>query len=156
MAAFFLVRFRLHEANRQEHKAEHSAGQNGAPSAQPDRKANDGAESNSDKTSQTVEPPIWSSNPQLEQVGPFRRGKPPTHLLEACHTLCMIFAVLGFILAMVGVLCYVWAMLPRSSQVLSTVAIGVCLIASTAAILLPQSFSLLAPVHVIDNPGPTS
>ena len=145
MAAFFLVRFRLHEASRQEVKAEHPADHK---TDHPDQAAG----SVSEKNPKPGDAPIWSANPQLDQVGPLRRGKPPTHLLEICHTLCMIFSVLGFILAMVGVLCYAWAMLPVSSQVLCTVSIGVCLSTSVIAIFLPQSVSLFAPVHVVDGP----
>ena len=146
MAAFFLVRFRLHEASRQEVNAEqHTDHKPG--------KIDQASGSASEKTSQLGDAPIWSSNPRLEQVGPFRRGNPPTHLLEICHTLCMIFSVLGFILAMVGVLCYAWAMLPVSSQVLCTVSIGVCLSASVIAIFLPQNISVFAPIHVVDVSG---
>jgi hypothetical protein len=148
LAAFFLVRFRLREASRQEHKAEQSD-KNGK-----DRK--DGKASDDDHKESKTPPaggnpsPIFSSNPQLEQVGPFRRGQPPTNLLEACHTLCMLLSVLGFIMAMVGVLCYTWAMLPRSSGILSSACIGFCVIAAVAAIFMPQSMSLFAPVHVVE------
>lgn len=134
VAAFFLVRFRVHEASRQEHKAEH--------------KLEAGA--HRDTKSPSAPPGIWSSNPRLEQVGPLRRGSPPTHLLESCHTLCMVLAAVGFVLAMAGILCYVWACLPTSSIVLSTVAITLSLLAATAALVLPENVSMLYPVHVVE------
>jgi hypothetical protein len=101
-----------------------------------------------------IDPPIFSSDPQLEAVGPFRRGTPPTHLLESCHTLCMLLAVAGFVMAMVGVLCYVWAMLPASSCVLASACVGVCVVAAVLAIFLPQNVSLFSPSYVIDTPSP--
>ncbi|GJE91364.1 hypothetical protein PsYK624_075140 [Phanerochaete sordida] len=139
IAAFFLVRFRVHEANKQETKAEQKleAGPKPGQSAE--------------KPGPTVPPEIWSANPRLEQVGPLRRGKPPVHLLENCHTLCMVLSLVGFVLAMVGIMCYVWAMLPRSSIVLSTVAIGLSVMLSAMALSLPQSVSLMAPSHVVDS-----
>ena len=133
-AAFFLVRSRVKEASRQELKVEikeavhrsngHSNGNpldtsqahdsSGLPEGV-DVSQLSGAELDQLKE-QVLNQPIFSADPRLEAVGPFRRGKPPTHLLESCHTLCMLLSVLGFIMAMVGVLCYGWAMLPRSSS----------------------------------------
>ena len=60
-------------------------------------------------------------------------------------------SVVGFALAMVGIVCYVWAMLPRSSIILSMVAIGLSLIASLGALVLPQDFTLFSPSHVVDS-----
>ncbi|THH28910.1 hypothetical protein EUX98_g5292 [Antrodiella citrinella] len=65
-AAFFLIRYRLREAKREESKVEE-----GSP------------EKSTDSHN------IFSANPHLEPFGPFHRGNPPTHLLENCHTLCM-------------------------------------------------------------------
>ena len=156
VAAFFLVRFRLHEASKQEHKQEHMlAEQQAAHKAVYDPDPSDEKPANGDAAEHkpalhAPPPPIFSSNPHLEQVGPLRRGQPPTHLLEACHTVCMLISVLGFAMAMIGVLCYVWEMLPRSSGVLSTVCIGFCVTAAGVAICMPQSLSVFAPVHVTE------
>ncbi|EKM53385.1 uncharacterized protein PHACADRAFT_186064 [Phanerochaete carnosa HHB-10118-sp] len=145
VAAFFLVRFRVHEANQQEIKVEQKLENGSAP----------GPENHKLEPGQTIPPlsgvPVWSANPTLEQVGPLRRGKPPTHLLENCHTLCMILSVVGFVLAMVGIMSYVWAMLPWSSRVLSTVTIGLSVVSSVVAVLLPQNVSILSPSHVVDS-----
>lgn len=115
LAAFFLVRYRLKEAKREELKVELGV----TPNA-----------------SQSGEAPVWTSDPHLEQVGPFRRGKPPTHLLEHCHSICMWLAAVGFILALTGVLCYSWAMLPRSAGIFASVVMAVCWIACAGAIFL--------------------
>ncbi|KAH9944584.1 hypothetical protein B0H21DRAFT_694894 [Amylocystis lapponica] len=77
---------------------------------------------------------VWSTNPHLAQVGPFRRGHPPTTLLDHCHTLCMVLSAIGFLLALAGVLCYTWARLPRSVSIFATVCMGVCWIGSLCAI----------------------
>ena len=170
VAAFFLVRFRVNEASRQELKVEIKEAierSNGG-----DKSKNDDAPDASNIAEKLkhidpeqlghidpsqlknfdIDPPIFSSNPEIEAVGPFRRGKPPLHLLEACHTLCMLLSVVGFIMAMVGVLCYVWAMLPSSSRILSTTCLGVCIVSSLLAIFLPQGISLLSPSYVADRP----
>lgn len=141
VAAFFLVRFRVHEADQKEKVAEEKL-ENGSPGPE-DHKL--------EHAQKIVVSEVWSSNPRLEQVGPLRRGNPPTHLLENCHTLCMILSVVGFVLVMVGIMCYVWAMLPRSSIVLSTVAIGLSIIASGVALTLPENMSLFYPSHVVDS-----
>lgn len=149
-AAFFLVRFRLHEASRQEHKIEHQLENGSAPRPSTDSKAH--TASPPSPPSPPLQPAIFSADPRLEQVGPFRRGQPPTHLLENCHTLCMVLAVVGFVLALAGALCYVWAMLPLSSSILASAFLGLCLTAAVGAIFLPQGYSLLlGPIQVTDN-----
>ncbi|EKM53379.1 uncharacterized protein PHACADRAFT_259720, partial [Phanerochaete carnosa HHB-10118-sp] len=143
VAAFFLVRFRVHEASKQEVQVEKQLEAGPAPRSSGDQKPR--------QASQAPAPPqVWSSNPRLEQVGPLRRGNPPTHLLESFHTLCMALSVIGFVLAMVGIMCYVWALMPTSSIVLSTGVIGLSIIASVVVLFLPHNFSLLSPSHVIE------
>lgn len=114
IAAFFLVHFRLNEAAREELKVEQG-----------------GSVKSADY--ETV-PHIISTNPHLEPVGPFRKGHPPTHLLERCHTISMILALVGFILAMIGVMCYVWFSLPTSAGIASTLCVSVCVVASLVAV----------------------
>ncbi|KAH8087794.1 hypothetical protein BXZ70DRAFT_533150 [Cristinia sonorae] len=113
-AAFFLIRYRLREAKREEHKIE------------------DGATS---KGTAHNESHIFSSNPHLEPFGPFRRGQPPTHLLANCHALCMWLSAVGFVLALVGVLCFAWAQLPSSVSIFASVCMGVCLVGGVFAIV---------------------
>ncbi|KAJ3557451.1 hypothetical protein NM688_g1469 [Phlebia brevispora] len=113
IAAFFLVRFRLNEATSEELKIEH------APSP---------------KASEYDLPRIFTSNPNLELVGPFRRGHPPTHLLERCHGIAMFLALVGFLMALLGVMCFVWASLPSSASVASTICVALCIVACIVAI----------------------
>ncbi|OBZ69901.1 hypothetical protein A0H81_10379 [Grifola frondosa] len=109
--AFFLIRYKLKTAKREEAKIESGA----APKGDSMHSAGSG----SDGT-------IWSSNPHIEQVGPFRRGQPPTHLLDHCHSLCMWLAAVGFVFALVGVLCFAWARLPFGclGDITTTVALA--------------------------------
>lgn len=109
-AAFFLIRYRLREATREELKVELS----------------DPLQKNQ---------PIFSSNPHLETVGPFRRGQPPIFLLENCHTLCMVLSGIGFILALAGVLCFAWARMPVSVSVFASACMGVCSLGGFFAVL---------------------
>ncbi|GJE91372.1 hypothetical protein PsYK624_075220 [Phanerochaete sordida] len=147
VAAFFLVRFRVYEASRQESKAEQKLESGPGPE---DHKLTEAQKIDAGALP-PPDAPIWSARPTLQQVGPLRRGKPPTALLEACHSLCMVLAAAGFALAMVGIVCYAWAMLPRSSVVLSMLAIGLSLVASLGALVLPQDFTIFSPSHVVGS-----
>ncbi|TCD66745.1 hypothetical protein EIP91_000986 [Steccherinum ochraceum] len=112
-AAFFLIRYRLREAKREEHKVE---------------------EATKSDTTVHQDNHIFSSNPHLEPFGPFRRGLPPTHLLENCHTLCMWLSAVGFVLALVGVLCFAWARMPRSVSIFASTCMWLCLVCGAFAV----------------------
>ncbi|CCM06464.1 uncharacterized protein FIBRA_08729 [Fibroporia radiculosa] len=134
LAAFFLIRYRLKEAKRAEDVIESGPPQptpHTSPFAtppQPPAKL---------QTQSTNAPAgIWSTSPHLEQVGPFSRSKPPTSLLEHCHSLCMWLAAVGFVLALAGVLCYSWSRLPRSASILSSVCMGVCIVLGIGAVFI--------------------
>ncbi|RPD57711.1 hypothetical protein L226DRAFT_165071 [Lentinus tigrinus ALCF2SS1-7] len=118
-AAFFLIRYKLSMAKREEHKVQISDNKGGV----------DTVSSSS----------IWSSNPHLKQVGPFRRGQPPTHLLDHLHSLCLGLSATGFILSLVGVMCFVWSRLARSAGAFASVCMGACLISGVAAVFWPPS-----------------
>lgn len=83
-----------------------------------------------------TEPPIWSSDPHLEQVGPFHRN-PPTHLLSRCHSLCILLAAVGFVLALMGIMCYAWSRFPASVSVFATVCMGFCISSAVLIIFGP-------------------
>lgn len=117
-AAFFLVRFRLHEATHEELKVELG----GSPKSS----AYDGSQ-------------VFSTNPHLEPVGPFRRGQPPTHLLDHCHTLSMMLTLVGFMLAVLGLMCLMWSSLPPSASVASTACMILCCLATLVAVFWPAS-----------------
>ena len=140
IGAFFLVRYRVREASREEYKVEKKLEDSG------------NSNTNSDATpkapSEETEHPLFYANPRIEEVGPFRRGKPPTKLLEHCHTLCMVLAAIGFILAKVGVMCYVWASLPVSAWIVGTTFMGLCIIGFLCAVVLPAGNLLDSPSYV--------
>ncbi|KAI0334966.1 hypothetical protein GY45DRAFT_1317414 [Cubamyces sp. BRFM 1775] len=122
LAAFFLIRYKLIVAKREERKVESGLADAARTSEVPSIAADSDAL------------PIFSSDPHLEQVGPFRRGRPPTHLLDDCHSLCMWLAAVGFVLALVGVLAFAWAKLATSSGIFATICVVVCLASSVSAI----------------------
>ncbi|KIK67552.1 hypothetical protein GYMLUDRAFT_37707 [Collybiopsis luxurians FD-317 M1] len=173
-ASFFLVRFKVQEAKREERQVEaanpssmqhvpttkgsaildaaahtltHSPKTASPKSTMSARNGNASENGYATLTNEKTPPPlarsspipnpIWSANPQLVQCGPFQR-QPPVNLLSRCHTLCLIATALGFILAMVGVLCYAWAAQARSVAIITTVSIGLCLL-SCIFIITPQS-----------------
>lgn len=112
-AAFFLIRYRLKEAKREEHKVEDG------PKQDDTHKQNG----------------VFSADPHLEPFGPFRRGQPPTRLLANCHTLCIWLSAVGFVLAIIGVLCFAWARLPRSVGIFASSCMGICLIGGVLAVV---------------------
>lgn len=142
IAAFFLVRFRVQEATHDEIKAELGRSPSLSPTSQT---ANgDAVEGKAAKGLDDVDPPIFSTDPHLEQVGPWDKGAPPMLLLDHCHALCMFLSMIGFTLAMVGIMCYIWAWLPLSSSVVSTAFVGFCIALGMVAIFAPKSFSAVA------------
>ena len=70
--------------------------------------------------------PIFTTDPHLEQVGPFRTRQPPTGLLERAHTLCISMATVGFVLIMIGIVFWAWAQLSISVSVAATAAVVMC------------------------------
>lgn len=138
LASFVLVRYKLKEAKKEELKAEGIAGHGMVMSPTSNKPYHDvektGSQENHSQRNLTSEPPIHACNPRLEQVGPFSR-QPPTNLLSRCHTLCIALGAVGFILALMGIVCYAWAMQPLSVAAFSTAVMGVCL-ASGGIILM--------------------
>ncbi|KAG6381965.1 hypothetical protein JVT61DRAFT_593 [Boletus reticuloceps] len=80
------------------------------------------------KGSYRVEPPIISANPHLEQVGLFRSNV-SSHLLSRTHALCVFLAAAGFILAIIGILCYAWATQPTEVSIFASVCFGAAVLA---------------------------
>ncbi|KAI0356196.1 hypothetical protein OH77DRAFT_1423793 [Trametes cingulata] len=136
LAAFFLIRYKLTAAKREERKVESGLADPGTPAPAPSRAPTTSPTTTSPEHAAAL-PPIFSSDPHLEQVGPFRRGQPPTHLLDHCHSLCMWLAAVGFVLALAGVLCAAWARLARSGAVFASACVAVCLVSGVAAVFWP-------------------
>ncbi|KAJ7496889.1 hypothetical protein FB451DRAFT_1209137 [Mycena latifolia] len=114
MGAFFLVRYNLKEAKEEQTQVTGS----------PPPGGNDAhLQAHSNPLSRPQ--PVWTTNPHLEQVGPFQR-KPPTHLLSRCHNLCILLTFAGFGLALLGILAFAWAENPISVGVVTSVSTAVC------------------------------
>jgi len=47
--------------------------------------------------------------------------------LVAVHTACVMMAMVGFVLAMIGIMTYLWAGVPQYVSIFSTVMLGFCL-----------------------------
>ncbi|KAL4071278.1 hypothetical protein V8B97DRAFT_2007252 [Scleroderma yunnanense] len=77
-----------------------------------------------------LEPPILSTNPHLEQVGllPWSRHV-SSHLLSRIHTLCILFASIGFVLAIAGIVLYAWALQPIEVSVFTSACLGGAILA---------------------------
>lgn len=70
-----------------------------------------------------AEPPIFVRDPHLEQVGIWS----PTissHLLSRVHALCILLAGIGFILAIMGIMTYAWALQPKEVSIFVSVCLG--------------------------------
>ncbi|KAH9912517.1 uncharacterized protein B0H18DRAFT_1053505, partial [Fomitopsis serialis] len=119
LASFLLIGYRVKEATEEEWQAE------ARPSLESGRSSN------------MLRGGLWTTSPHLEQCGPFRSASgPPTHLIQHCHTLCMWFSIIGFMLALAGGLCYAWARLPQSASIVASVSLGICWTAGAGAVAL--------------------
>ncbi|KAJ3997790.1 hypothetical protein F5050DRAFT_1351665 [Lentinula boryana] len=159
-ASFFLVRFKIQEAKREERQVEaadpsyqHGPTSKGSTildmaahniTRSPTSPRSPASEGNGTFPREKENPPpsnrqipsIWSANPQLVQTGPFQR-QPPINLLSRCHTLCLVTTALGFIMAMIGVVCYAWEGQSTSVAIVTSISICLCLL-SCFCIVLPQ------------------
>lgn len=70
-----------------------------------------------------IEPPIISANPHIEQVGPFMPNV-SSHLLSRTHALCVSLTAIGFVLAIVGILCYAWGSQPTEVSIFASACLG--------------------------------
>lgn len=86
------------------------------------------------KDSYPVEPPIISANPHIEQVGPFMSSV-SSHLLSRTHALCVFLAAVGFVLAIIGILCYAWASQPREVSIFASTCLGGAVLAMVVLLI---------------------
>ncbi|KAJ6631579.1 hypothetical protein B0H10DRAFT_1979433 [Mycena sp. CBHHK59/15] len=123
LAAFFLVRYNLKEAKEEEMEVALAPGSK-TPPPQP-------SQLNRPETTQSIGSvfnklqPVWTTNPHLEQVGPFQR-KPPTHLLSRCHNLCILLTFIGFVLALLGIVAFAWNQQTIAVAVVTFASTGIC------------------------------
>ncbi|KAG2153268.1 hypothetical protein DEU56DRAFT_475767 [Suillus clintonianus] len=148
LAAFLLIRYKLKEASNEELFAEGRAkgfnivaspvnGSFQVKDIEKDAQDNDSQipdlENNKDTKydppalqrvgSTPAEPPIFARDPHLEQVG-FWSPTISSHLLSRVHTLCILLAVVGFMLAIMGVMTYAWALQSKEVSIFVTVCFG--------------------------------
>ena len=64
-----------------------------------------------------------------------KNAKALVRLLNRCHIVCTIFALSGFLLVVIGIVAYVWAMLEHSIAIFSSACVGVCIILGLIALL---------------------
>ncbi|KZS87215.1 hypothetical protein SISNIDRAFT_321043 [Sistotremastrum niveocremeum HHB9708] len=151
LGAFVLVRYKLHEAKREERKVDsHPQARDGSQSEKGPAPARDEVGGGGP----------WSANPHLVTVGPssyFRRSSPPpyqyqypsssspsssghsgpdssgdpappAYLIERTHILAVLTALGGFILAVTGIICYAFAQQARVVGVFAGGCLGGCLV----------------------------
>lgn len=83
-----------------------------------------------------AEPPIFAREPHLEQVG-FWSPTISSHLLNRVHSLCIFLAGFGFVLAIMGIITYAWALQPKEVSVFVSVCFGGAVLAM-GALFLPD------------------
>ena len=59
---------------------------------------------------------------------------PPVRLLSRCHTRAAWMAVVGFVLALVGILAFAWTSLPTGIGAFASACLGTCLLALFATL----------------------
>jgi len=59
---------------------------------------------------------------------------PPVQLLQRCNFVALLMAVLGFILAVTGIIAYAWVYTPLAVSVFSTACLGGCILVAFIAV----------------------
>ncbi|KAL0578924.1 hypothetical protein V5O48_003072 [Marasmius crinis-equi] len=166
IAAFLLVRYKIKEAKREEDKIEGNPPEGiQTPSKGEillDMAANHITQSTVTESS-TIAPhlkpkdQVWCANPHLVPVGAFFRSRhPPINLLSRCHFMSILCAVLGFLLAMVGIPCLAWARHPLVVSVVATSSLGLCFLSGVGIMYIKyetltsctSDLNLSFPIHV--------
>ncbi|KAF8622389.1 hypothetical protein AX15_007043 [Amanita polypyramis BW_CC] len=142
LGAFFLVNYRVHEAKKEEAKAEGEVVIETPvnifdAAAGPEIHTTNIFGANPIAVEKAGGALIWSSNPELVQVGPFH-GQPPADVLGRCHSLSVLLASLGFVLAMVGIGCFAWGRHARSASIFCTVWIAICVVLGVGILIVPD------------------
>lgn len=125
LAAFMLIRYKIQEAY---HEEEEAIGARSKVTTSPVSGSPD-VERESIKSLPRQATVVRSANPHLVQVGPFRK-KLPLNLLRRIHLLCILLTMVGFVLALVGIMCLTWYRQPLAASVFATACIGFCLVSA--------------------------
>jgi hypothetical protein len=151
LGAFFLVRYKLEVAERDEEEAQEELVDSPlSVSSDPIKRrfstsqvsglprANKARGRVRVSTGSPENPIVWSTNPRLVQVGPFKT-KAPTDLLSRCHSLCVSLTFLGFLLGIMGLMSFSWDRLPMSIGIGASISMSVCFIAGISIFVFPFS-----------------
>uniref|UniRef100_A0A0W0FVF8 Transmembrane protein n=1 Tax=Moniliophthora roreri TaxID=221103 RepID=A0A0W0FVF8_MONRR len=130
IGAFFLVRFKVKEAKQKEEEVADIT----PPAPSKGEVILDMAANQVTNSPETDQPPrsnwegpaVHSANPRLVHVGPFFHH-PPINLLSRCHFLCILCSLLGFVLAMAGIIALTWARHPRTVSIPASGCLVACL-----------------------------
>ncbi|KAK2463115.1 hypothetical protein APHAL10511_004770 [Amanita phalloides] len=130
MASFLLIDYRIHETETE------------LPRGVPSDK---GIYVNNQKhgRSISVDIPTTSANPRVVQVGPFKRLKPPLHLIGRCHSLCVTLASTGILLAFIGACCFAWTSSQHSVSIFASICIGMCMVLCVLVVGLYDTQSIV-------------
>jgi hypothetical protein len=63
-----------------------------------------------------------------------KNAKALVRLLTRCHRMCSLFALVGFVLVLMGIISYVWAVLERTVAIFGSACVGVCMFLGLAAL----------------------
>jgi hypothetical protein len=137
LGAFLLIRYKLKEATREEMIVEGitmvNSPREGSTSNDVESMVHKSVnystampilERNKRNSLYPAEPPIFSADPHIEQVGQFRSNESSQRLLSRTHALCVFLAAVGFILAIVGMLCHAWALQQRAVSIFVSTCLG--------------------------------
>ncbi|KAF8817450.1 hypothetical protein BYT27DRAFT_7126188 [Phlegmacium glaucopus] len=152
-SAFFLVRHKLDVAQEEEEEAEMELvdSPTSIPSNDAEKSRGSQTYANGVRTGSGVrgrvrvnsplsgDQIIYSTNPRLVHVGPFRNGQPPTELLSRCRSLCIFLSFVGFLFALIGALSFAWGRLPRSVSIFASVTTSLCVVAAFLIIITPST-----------------
>ena len=81
---------------------------------------------------------VWSSISHFEQLGLFRCGQLPTLLLDHFHSPCLGMSAVRFVLAITGIMCFVWLRLLLSRSMFVSACCAACVVSGAAAIFWPS------------------
>lgn len=152
LAAFFLVRYRLTVAEKEEAEAEKNLvdspksmslnhlEKSRAWTSHTDDIHTDSRVGRRVRVSSALsgDQIIWSTDPHLVQVGPFQR-QPPTELVARCYSLCLFLSFVGFILALIGAISFAWDRLPWSISIFISILTVLCLVAAILILVFPST-----------------
>ena len=145
LGAFFLIRYKLEVADQDEEEAHEDSEMVDSPisvSSDPIKRRFSTSQARPRGRvrvhTSPENPVVYSTNPRLVQVGPFRT-KAPTELLSRCHSLCVFLTFLGFLFAITGLLSFAWNGLPMSIGVGASVSMSVCFVAAILILVFPFS-----------------